>query len=90
MSIEANGRLDRHWDECIVDVEHRGYVYSLSLMVKKVLRDFADNSEALALEWIDYNIIGFYIKPEAGYSPMIIDDYNHELDELVYIGELEL
>jgi len=91
MSIEKNGRLAPMWDDCIVDVESRGYVYSLSLMIAKLLRDLDhfDNDEEVALEWIDYNVIGFFVCSESDYTPMIIDDYNHELNDLVIYGEIQ-
>lgn len=86
MSIDTLGRLPKRWNTCIVDVEQNGYVYSLSLMVSLLTNENDHWTEADALEWIDYNIIGFYING-APISPIIIDDYNHELKDLVYIGE---
>lgn len=87
MSNETLGRLSSEWNGCIVDVEQRGYVYSLSLMIDTVLRNSTLMTEEEALEWINYHIIAFILDEGAVFSPIIIDDYNHELKDLVFIGE---
>lgn len=75
-------KLDSEWDGCLIGYEGHQWVYCLSLMIKKLIGDYPTMTEEDALEYIDYNIIGFH-----PHGITFIDDHNYEFSLMVFRGE---